>query len=821
MTLAIAPGHYLAPLLAPQSVALVGASERPDSLGRVVYENLLGAPFKGELFAVNPNHGSVLGRPAFASLQAIGRTIDLAVICAPPEAIPGILDGAQGRLRAAAILSSSPDAPLVAERRWRHEVSERARAAGVRLLGPQTFGVIRTPLGLNATYGAIAALPGRLTLISQSGAIAMALLDFARTAGIGFASVIALGSGDDVYTGELLEFALADPDTDGILLYLETVRDARRFMSALRAAARTKPVVVLKAGRGEALAAGSAPSADLVFDAAVRRAGTVRVQNYTQLFAATRVLAEGRVPRGNRLAILTNGRGPGLLAADRAREAGVALASFTRETKAALARLLPAGSRLGNPVDLRGEAPPERFAAALRVVLGDANVDAALVMHVATPAAPPTDAARAVASAAKGASKPLFAAWLGAVARPEAGAALESGGLANFYTPENAVEAFSFLAAYRRNQLWLLEAPPPQAEVARPDIAAAERIHLRARGRGTSVLPAREARALLRAFGISLAPTAARRRAHAHSAVDVGIYRDAVFGPVITLRAAHSTGTPELMLPPLNRSLAGDLVDAVCGPLAAGERDGLVALLLAVSTLVCMLPWAAEIELQRVAAAKGRARPLGARVTIDLERGPGVRGYRHMAIHPYPVELETTLAIKGGRTLRVRPIRPEDAAAERAFVAGLSDESRYRRFMHHLHDLTPQMLARFTQVDYDRELALVALAGRPRAEKIVAVARYVSNPDGESAEFAIVVADALHGRGLGRGLMRLLIGCARRRGFQRLIGNVLAANGPMLKMIAGLGFETRSDPNDREQVIATLELAGPRRARAKERNGAG
>ncbi len=810
MALTPAPAHYLAPLLAPRSVAVIGASERPDSLGRVVYENLLGGAFKGELFAVNPNHRRLLGRPAFASLAAIGKSIDLAVICAPPVTIPQILDGSRGQLRAAAILSSAPNAPAIVERRWRHAVSERARAAGVRLLGHQTFGVMRTSLGLNATYSAIAALPGHLSLISQSGAIAMALLDFARSAGIGFASVIALGSGSDIDTGELLEFALADPETDGILLYLETVSDARRFMSALRAAARTKPVVVLKAGRGEAMAAPRAPSEDLVFDAALRRAGTVRVHNYTQLFAATRVLAEGRLPRGNRLAILTNGRGPGLLAADRAVDAGVALASFTRETKAALLRLLPPGSRLENPVDLRGEAPPERFASALRVVLADGNVDAALVMHVATPAAPPTDTARAVARAAGGVSKPLFAAWLGAVARPEAGAALEAGGLANFYTPENAVEAFSFLVAYRRNQQWLLEAPPPQANMARPDIAAAERVHVRARGRGTRILPAREARALLAAFGIELAPasTTRRRAAHTHSLVDVGVYGDAVFGPVITLRATHAVAPPEVMLPPLNRKLAADLVAAVCGPLQATERESLVTLLLAVSTLTCLLPWVIELDLMQVAAAPGKAKPMGARLAIDAERGPGLRGYRHMAIHPYPVELETTLTIKGGRRLRVRPIRPEDAVAERAFVAGLSDESRYRRFMHHLHDLTPQMLARFTQVDYDRELALIALDGRSRVEKIVGVARYVANPDAESAEFAVVVADALQGRGIGHGLMRLLIGCARRRGFRRLIGSVLAANGPMLKLIEGLGFETTPDPNDRELVIATLELAG-------------
>jgi len=227
-----------------------------------------------------------------------------------------------------------------------------------------------------------------------------------------------------------------------------------------------------------------------------------------------------------------------------------------------------------------------------------------------------------------------------------------------------------------------------------------------------------------------------------------------------------------------------------------------------------------EIDLRDVTVRGGRARPAQARVLIDARRGAALHGYRHMAIHPYPAELETTLKLKDGRILRVRPIRPEDAVAERAFVSGLSDETRYRRFMHHLHDLTPQMLARFTQVDYDRELALIALQGK-RPERIVAVARYVANPDAESAEFAIVVADALQGHGLGRALMRLLIACARRRGFRRLVGTVLATNASMLAMIAGLGFVSKPDPNDREQMISVLELDGTRKAQETKRNGAG
>ncbi len=293
----MASSHYLRPLLAPDSVALVGASERPGSLGRVVYENMLAGEFKGALYAVNPGHAKVLGRPAYASLAAIGRPIDLAVICAPPAAVPDLLRCERGLLRAAAILSGAPLATRADDRRWRREIVVNARASGVRILGPASFGVIRTSQGLNATLGAATALPGRLTLLSQSGAIVGALLDFARSAGIGFASVAALGAGSDVDVSELLEFALTDVETEGIVLYIETVPDARRFMSALRAAARTKPVIVLKSSRHGAAAPPGTPSPDRVFDAALKRAGTVRVATYTQLFGAARILALGRFPR--------------------------------------------------------------------------------------------------------------------------------------------------------------------------------------------------------------------------------------------------------------------------------------------------------------------------------------------------------------------------------------------------------------------------------------------------------------------------------------------------------------------------------------------
>ncbi|MDQ2963864.1 MAG: GNAT family N-acetyltransferase [Pseudomonadota bacterium] len=817
----MAPSNYLRPLLAPASVALVGASERPGSPGRVVYENMLAGEFKGELYAVNPAHAKVLGRRAYASLAAIGRPVDLAVICAPPATVPAILKCERGRLRAAAILSGAPMAAPADYRRWRRELAANARASGVRILGPASFGVIRTSQGLNATLGAVPALPGRLTLLSQSGAMVGALLDFARSAGIGFASVAALGAASDVDISELLEFALADDETEGIVLYIETVPDGRRFMSALRAAARTKPVVVLKSGRHGAAAAPGAPSPDRVFDAALKRAGTVRVATYTQLFGAARILALERFSHGNRLAVVTNGRGPGLLAADRAAELGVALPSFAQATVAVLRALSPSRSKPANPFDAQAEAPPERIAAALRVALADPTVDAVVVLHVTTPMAAPLETARAVAAEAQGATKPVLAAWLGAVDRSEASAALEGAGIANFYTPENAVEAFSFLAAYRKNQEWLLEVPRSQAESFAADLAAAQRIRMQARSAGNP-LPAGLARALLSAFGIKvlrLTAAGARRRAAPMMRsiglagaveVQIGVHRDAVFGSVIALGLAKSRGQPEVMLPPLNRRLAADLVASVCGVMPAPERDALIALLLKVSMLVCALPWVVGLELGVVAAA-GDAVVGGACVVADPKRHTLARGYRHMAIHPYPVELETTVTLRDGSRLRVRPIRPEDAAAERAFVAGLSDESRFFRFMYHLRELTPGMLARFTQVDYDRDLALVALGGKPGAEKIVGVARYAANPDRESAEFAVVVADAWQGRGLGSALMHELIASAKRRGFRRLVGAILGINASMQKLVRTLGFRLRTDADDPEQLIAELDLAHPRR----------
>ena len=887
------PAHYLQPLLAPKSVALVGATEREGALGNIVYRNLAGAGLRGALYAVNPKHATLFGAKAYARLAELPEKPDLAVIVTPARTVPGIVReaGAAG-IKAAAVLTSGFGETGDAGKALQADLVHAARAAGVRVLGPNCLGLIRTDAGLNATFARTYAHAGHLALVSQSGALCTAMLDWAHGAGVGFTSVVSLGGAADVDFGEILDYLLADAATRAILLYVEGIHEARRFLSALRAAARVKPVIVLKVGRfaGGSRAASSHTGAlvgsDAVFDAALRRGGAVRVKTYTQLFAAARVLANGDLPRGERLAIVTNGGGPGVVAADSAAENGVPLAELAPETLARLDAALPAQWSHGNPIDIIGDAPPERFGAAAAAALADPGVDALLVLYSPVAVTPPEAAARAVVNAVRGARKPVLAGWLGDINPNESRKYLDGQGVANFYTPENAVEAFSFLCAHRRSQAQLMEVPPALHGAERaPDLAAARAIRDGALAAGRKLLTEREANALLAAFGLPVprsavagtrdaAVAAARdigfpvvlkihspdithksdvggvrlhvRNAHMAAAaydammrdvraarpdaridgalvqpmlgyehareVLVGVATDAVFGPVISFGAGgvavEAVRDTAVALPPLNGPLARELmsrtrVQRLLGAyrnVPAVNMDALCALVSGVSRMVCLLPWLAEMDLNPVLAHPGGAVIADARIVIDPARVQALPRYGHMAIHPYPVELEEQVRLRGGTRVNLRPIRPEDADLERAFFAGLSPASRYQRFMQHMATLPPELLARFTQLDYDRELALVAV----HEERFIAVGRYAPNPDGETGEFALVVADAWQGKGLGRLLLDRLCKAARAAGYKTLYGYILPANHDMLDLAKHLGFTEQSREGSEVTVARRL-----------------
>lgn len=890
--------HYLTPLFEPASVAIIGATERSGAIGTVLVENMRAARYRGALFAVNPKYRSVGGVPCYPAIGQVPQRIDLAVIATPPQTVPQLMAecGLAG-VRAVVIITAGFSETGEAGARLERAALENARRHGVRVIGPNCLGIMRPGIGLNATFARGNGLPGSLGLVSQSGAVCTAMLDWALPNKVGFSSVISMGGSRDIDFGEIIDYLVHDPKTEHILLYIEGVRDARRFFSSLRAAARIKPVILIKVGRhpvGSRAAVshtGAIVGADDVFDAVVRRAGAVRVTTIGQLVAAAQALTAHVRPRGERLVIITNGGGPGVMAADRAADLGIPLAELSPQTIDALQGALPSNWSHGNPVDLIGDADAARYRAAVTACLDDDQVDGALVILTPQAMTEPAKAADAVIAAARGRSKPVLACWMGEAGVAAARKRFAAAGIPVFRTPDPAVEMFGHLSSFYRNQQALLQTPGPLAMRSPPDAAAARRIIGDALAQKRTVLTEIESKDVLAAFGIPVAETVAAADADAAVAVadrmgypvvlkidspdithktDVGgvllnlqdvaavragfaqvtaqaarvkpqarisgvviepmikrpngrelmagVIRDPVFGPAIAFGsggiAVEVHRDRAVALPPLNAFLAGELIRGtrvakMLGPfrrMPPANMDALESVLLRLSEMVCELPSIAELDINPLIVDENGAIVVDARIVV-AEHVP-VRGrYGHMAIHPYPAEL-VTLWQAGDDAVTLRPIRPEDAEMEQEFVRGLSPESRRFRFMDTLRELTPRMLARFTQIDFDREMAFVATVAREGRETEVGVCRYVTNPDGASCEYAIVVADNWQRRGLGRQMMIRLIDVARARGLQTMIGHVLGNNSSMLSLCQDLGFLVSESADDPLVKRVTLTLNG-------------
>ena len=890
--------HYLTPLFEPAAVAVIGATERPGAVGAVLVRNMLEAKYRGALFAVNPKYRAVHGVPCFADIGKVPARVDLAVIATPAGTVPEIIEqcGTAG-VRAAAVISAGFSEAGPPGARLERALLENARRHRLRLVGPNCLGLMRPALGLNATFARGAALPGALGLVAQSGAVCTAMLDWARPNGVGFSSVVSLGGSTDVDFGEIIDYLIEDPATEHILLYIEGVRSARRFVSARRAAARVKPVIVQKVGRHPAGSraavshTGAIVGLDDVFDAVVKRAGVVRVKTIGQMVAAAQALAAHVRPQGDRLAVVTNGGGPGVMAADRAADLDIALAQLAPATLEALKPALPANWSHGNPLDLIGDADAARYRAAVSACLADEGVDGVLAILTPQAMTEPDAAAEAVIEAAKGSSKPVLACWMGEEQTAAARHQLARARIPVFRTPDPAVEMFGHLSAFYRNQRALLQTPGPLSVQGAPDLEAARAIVAAALAEKRSLLSEMDSKDLLAAFRIPVARTVpaatadeavrlarqigfpvamkidspdithksdvngvrlnladaraaqaawegivadakrlrpeARirgvavepmvRRAHGRELM-VGVIRDPVFGPAIVFgtggTAVEVHSDRAVALPPLNRFLVADMIRGtrVARLLGAFRRlppvdmAALEEVLLRVSELVCEVPEVAELDVNPLIADESGVIAVDARVVLRPS-APQRERYAHMAIHPYPSRLVTTWQPREGPLLTLRPIRPEDAEMEKAFVKRLSAETRYFRFMDTLRELTPQMLVRFTQIDYDREMAFVATVPEDGREAEVGVARYVANPDGSSCEFALVIADGWQRRGLGRRMMEQLVGVARARGLRAMVGHVLAENRGMLALCRKLGFVISDSAEGPMVKRATLALA--------------
>ena len=890
--------HYLSPLFAPRSVAVIGASERPQSVGRLVFMNLLNAKFKGKLYAVNPEHAAILGQPAYPAIQAIGEPVELAVIVTPPAAVAAVIDscGAAG-VKAAVVITAGFAETGEAGSTLQRELMERAKKHGIRIVGPNCLGIMRPSIGLNATFSKGGAKAGKLALVSQSGALCTAILDWAQVAGVGFSTVVSMGDAADLDFGEILDYLLGDPETSSILLYIEGIREARRFMSAIRAAARAKPIVVIKAGlhlsgsKAAATHTGALVGSDLVFDAALRRAGTVRVKTYAQLFAAAEALAFGRRPEGNRLAIVTNGGGPGVLAADCAAENDIVLANLCRESLEKLNSALPASWSHANPVDIIGDADVSRYESAVSICLDDTGVDSVLTMLSPQAMTDAESVAQGLIQLSKQTDKTLLACWMGEAAVRTSREAFERENLPTFSTPENAVEAFGYLAAYHRNQQLLLQAPSPLSQHEPPDIEGAQTLINGVLAQKRKVVNEAEAKALLAAFHIPVAETLIARspadalvlaeqigfpvavkiyspdishksdvggvrlnikngrdlliayqdiiaqvgkvrpeariegvaiepmlsKPHARE-VMIGVSTDAIFGPVITFGAGGISVEIEqdqaIALPPLNHHLIENLISRTRIAKMLGNfrslpevnRAALENVLLRVSEMVCELPELQEMDINPLILDETGAIAADARIVLSHPLQTKAGRYSHMAIHPYPAYLKKEWFLPDATCVTIRPIRPEDAEIEQQFVRGLSPEARYFRFFNPIRELSPEFLARLTQVDYDKEMALIAAVSAAGKETEIGVARYSINPDGNSCEFAVVVADDWQRKGIGLRLLTELGECMREKGIKLVEGWVLKQNVGMLQLAKAMGFDLSTSLEDQKLMYVSKRL---------------
>ena len=883
-------------LFRPASVAVIGASNRPRSIGHLVMRNLLTGGFTGPILPVNPKWETVAGVLAYPDIDHLPRVPDLAVICTPPQTVAGIVTDL-GRLGTKAVIILTAGFETLEPESGGTEVRETILSASkphlLRILGPNCVGLLVPNIGLNASFAHAAARPGKIAFVSQSGALATAVLDWANSRSIGFSHFISLGNCWDVDFGDVLDYLGGDPDTRAILLYMESVTGARKFMSAARAAARNKPVIVIKAGRyaeGAAAAAshtGALAGADGVYDAAIRRAGLLRVDTIEDLFNAAELLGRETRVKGERLAVLTNGGGAGVMAADAMGARCRKLAELSPQTIERLDAVLPANWSKGNPIDIIGDAPGERYAAAFDALAESDEVDAVLLIQAPTAVVPSAEIAEALLPKIKDYPLPVITSWLGGESAVEAKTLFARNGLPVFDSPEDAVGAFSQLVDFRRNQALLAETPPSLQQNHQPNRLAARTVIETALAEGRSMLSEPEAKAVLSCYGIPIVETrivtdpkealhaarefgypvalkilsddishksdvggvvldieddgqleaaltcmAARvseirpdaqvkgytlqpmaRRPKAFELI-VGANLDPIFGPVVLFgqggTAVEVISDRALGLLPVNLGLAKRLVEETrVSRLLKGYRDQeavnlaeVYQSLVNLSQMVIDLPEIEELDINPLLADAAGVLALDARIRVARIESDGIA---RLAIRPYPKELEETQRL-GDREILLRPIRPEDEPQHRVFLETMAPEDIYFRFFGMIRRFEHSQLARLTQIDFDREMAFIAVGQKAGGDcETLGVVRVVCDPDNVEAEFAIIVHSSCKGRGLGSRLLRKMIDYCRARGTQRIVGQVLANNTAMVALARSVGFTVKRG-EDEETLEVRLDL---------------
>ena len=871
-------------LLRPKSIAVLGASDKPGRAGYLMMRNLLGGGFNGPVLPVTPAYRAVCGVLAYVDVASLPITPDLAILCTRAERNLALLEQLGQRGCKTVIILSSHSQQFT-------ELKACAQRYAMRLLGPNSLGILAPWQRLNASFSPVPILPGKLAFISQSAAVANTILDWAQQRSVGFSYFISLGDSLDIDVDDLLDFLARDSKTSAILLYLEHVSDARRFLSASRSASRNKPILVIKSGRStQAQKLLNSPlSLDVAYDAAIQRAGLLRVQDTHELFSAVETLSHMHPLRGERLLIVSNGAAPAAMALDQLLARNGKLAALGEETQAALRAALPQSIAISNPLDLHDDATPERYQSVLTSLLDSNDYDALLVIHAPSAAAHGTVTAERLIATLKGHSRgkrvTLLTNWCGEYSSQEARRLFTEAGIPTYRTPEGTVTAFMHMVEYRRNQKQLKETPSLPVGL-QQNTDEAHRLITQALAEGATQLDTHEVRTILHAYGMEVLPTwiASDSAEAVHIAGQVGypvalklrspdiphnsevqgvmlylrtaseveqaanaifdrarqvfpqarihgllvqtmanrpgsqelrivVEQDAVFGPLIMLGEGGSEWRPEkqaaVALPPLNQALARYLVlQAVKGGKVRAHNvsrpldiPALSQLLVKVSNLIVDCPQITRLEIHPLLASGDELNLLD--VTLQLsdvsDSGPS-----RLAIRPYPQELEEPVTLKDGSGCLFRPILPEDEPLLKAFILKVTKEDLYYRYFSEINEFTHEDLANMTQIDYDREMAFVAVRDFDEKSEIIGVTRAVSDPDNIDAEFSVLVRSDLKGLGLGRRLLEKMIIYTTEHGIQRLTGITMPNNQGMVALARKLGFEVDIQLQD---GIVNLTLA--------------
>jgi acetyltransferase len=882
----------------PRSIALIGASDEEGSVGYALMKNLTEMGYEGKVYPVSLHKKEIFGHKAYPTVEQLPETVDLAVIAIPAKTVPDVVEQCGKAGIIGIIIISAGFKEIGSEgKALEDRILEIKKKHDLRIIGPNCLGIIRPSLHLNATFATKMPKPGNIAFISQSGALCTAILDWAIHENIGFSNFVSVGSMVDVDFGDLIDYFGTDPRTRSILMYIEGIVNAREFMSAARHFARTKPVIVVKAGKfGESAKAaashtGSLTGEDMTYDAAFKRAGIVRVEEIADLFNSAEVLGMQPLPRGPNLAIVTNAGGPGVMATDALIAREGKLAKLSQKTMERLGDILPHYWSRGNPIDILGDAKADRYRAVIEACLDDGNVDGLLVIYTPQGVTNPYEVAESIVELLKSKSlgKTVLTSFMGHGEVEEANHILNENDIPTYSTPEQAVKTYMYMYQYKRNLELLHETPEELPVDSVPPKRPLMVIMRNAASENREILTEMEAKQLLDYYSIPVVKTQVAKtvdearisasqigypvvlkilspqivhktdaggvvldinseielreafdtviegakqynpEAEIHGVtvqpmikkqgyeIILGAKTDPLFGPII-LFGMGGIGV-ELFrdvavgLPPLNQTLAKRIMEETkVYQLLKGYRNTpsanlklLEEITVRFSQMLVDFPQLKEVDINPLFISEREAFALDARIVIDKERiFAEIEPHAHLVISPYPKKYETLWKLRDGRTVLLRPIKPEDEPLWLEMFQNFSEQSIRYRFFSIIKDTPHEMRVRYCNIDYDREIAIVAQMTKEGRRKILGVVRVPIEPNKKTGEIAFIIADPWQGLGIGSKMVDYMIEICKDKKLETLYAVMLRDNYRAINLMKEMGFEVKHLDDD--TVKGTLNL---------------